>query len=147
MYTLSYTHTSKEDYPIYFILNAERKAYKIYNNNANKTKNDNTRRIQLLTNSVTKNFNNTLHTSDIPIIDSTLKTTNDLISKIVNKSKNVTLEAGVSSIRCATWNEPYIGETSRSLKKRIYEHKQALFKNNTSYALVLHRNGKNIILI
>ena len=44
-------------------------------------------------------------------------------------------------------NKPYIGETSRPLKKRIYEHKQALLKKDTSYALVLHRNSENIILI
>ena len=37
-------------------------------------------------------------------------------------------EAEVYSIRCAICNKLYIGETSRPLKKRFLEHKQAFFK-------------------
>ena len=80
--------------------------------------------------------------SDIQIINSTGKTINDIINKKIdkNENKNPSPEAGIYSIKCATWNKPYIGETSTLLKKRIYEHKHILLKNDTSYALVLHRN-------
>ena len=117
-------------YPTYFIHNAKRKAYKIYNHNTNKAKNNNTRRIIKLTNTITKNLNNSLHASDIQIVNSTSKTMNDIINKKVNKdrNKNPTPETGVYSIRCASCNKSYIGETSRPFKKRIYEHKQALKK-------------------
>ncbi len=53
-----------------WMFNAKGNAYKIYNYNTNKTKNNNTRRIILPTNSITKNPNNTLHASDIQIINS-----------------------------------------------------------------------------
>ena len=89
-----------------------------------------------------KNLNSKRHASDIQIINSTSKTINDIINKKVNKNKNSSPEEGAYSIRYTTYNKPYIGGTFRPLKKRIYEHKQALLKKKSgiSYALVLHRN-------
>ena len=86
-----------------------------------KTENNKTRRIILPTNSITKTLNNTLHTSNVQIINSTSKIINDIISKKVNRNKNSAPEVRVYSIRCATFKEPYIGDTSRPFKKRIYE--------------------------
>ena len=88
-------------------------------------KNNNIRRIILPTNSITNYPNNALHASDIQVINSTytIKTINDIINKKVNKNENPTPEAGVYSVKYTTCNKPYIRETSKLLKKRIYEHK------------------------
>ena len=88
-------------YPIYFILKANEKAFKTHNNNTNKTKMNNTERIILPTNSITKNLNNTLHASDIQIINNKSKTMNDIINKKV--SKKTSPEAEIYSIRCARY--------------------------------------------
>ena len=56
-----------------------------------------------------------------------------MINKKVNKNIYPIPEVGVYSIRCATCNKPYIGETFRPLKKKIYEHK--LFKKKMTLAM------------
>ena len=88
-----------------------------------------------------QNHINTLHASVIQIINSTSKTINDIINKKLNKNENKNKNpTTVYLIRCAICNKSYIRETSRPLKKRINEHKQAHLKNDTRYALVLQRN-------
>ena len=66
------------------------------------------------------------------------------MNKKVNKNENKipSPKIGVYSIWCATYNKPYIGEASRPLKKRIYEHKKALLIKGSSYAPALGRNQK-----
>ena len=57
-----------------------------------------------------------------------------------NRNKNPTPDAGIYSIRCAICNKPYIRETFIPLKKRGFMNINKLtYKNDTSYALVLHR--------
>ena len=57
-----------------------------------------------------------------------------------------TPEAGVYSMKCATCIKPYIREISRPLTKRIYKHKQAVLKTDTSYALDRNREKHNFDL-
>ena len=66
---------------IYFILNVKRKAYKIYNNNTSKTKNNKPKNHTTHNSQDKKKINNTQHTSDVQIINCTAKTINDIINK------------------------------------------------------------------
>lgn len=44
------------------------------------------------------------------------------------------------SIKCRNCQNEYIGENSRSLNKRLYEHKKDILKNNTQNTLVVYHN-------
>ena len=72
---------------------------------------------------------------------------NDMINKKGNENKKPIPEAGVYSIRSPIGNKPYIGETSRPFKKRIYDNKQALLKTALALPQSYTETHKNIILI
>ena len=75
---------------------------------------------------------------DVQIAESTSTTIKDLIKekpKTIPKS-----DAGIYMIPCRDCNQCYIGETARTIKKRIYEHKRALQIDDQLNALVGHRN-------
>ena len=131
-------------YPRYFILNAKKKAHKIHNtktahNNNKVNKTNNIRRIILPTNSTTTTLSENLCKLNIHIATSTSQTIGGLTKKS-QKKPSPQSEAGIYSIPCSKCDKCYIGETSRSLKQRLYEHRRDLKLNNHLNSLVGHRN-------
>ena len=49
---------------------------------------------------------------------------------------------GIYSINWTIGDKFYIGETTWSFKKRLYEHHQALLKNDASYTSVVHHKNE-----
>lgn len=61
---------------------------------------------------------------------------------LINTKRNtkLNLEGGMHSITCNNCYNEYVGETSKNLPKRFYEHKQYLLENNARSAVGAHRN-------
>ena len=133
-------------YPSHIIHHARRKAHIIYKKSTT-TKNTQdinnpTRRIILPTNNISTNLSQNNHKfQQFNIVPTTSKTIAQIITK--NTTKHTDTTAGVYKIPCAICPKAYYGETSRSLKNRIYEHKRDLINNNTQNAMVIHRNQTN----
>ena len=73
-------------------------------------------------------------------INTTTHTTKTIKQIVENNSKNTDSlsNVGVYKICCQNCNEFYIGETSRNLNKRIYEHKNDFKTANATNSLVSH---------
>ena len=80
---------------------------------------------------------------DIQVATNTSTTIKDLTKKGREKQPPSQSKAGIYMVPCADCDQFYVGETARTLKKRIYEHKRALQLDNHLNALVGHRNTHN----
>ena len=127
------------NYPYHFIRRARRKAHKIHTkNNTKETNIEDKRRIILPNNNITSQLKENLEYSDIQIVTKTSTTIKKMVTK--RKQKTSASDACIYREPCRECSLGYIGETSRDVKSRIYEHKRDLIKNNTLNALVQHRN-------
>ena len=133
-------------YPKHFIRSARRKAYKIFKNKdniqvINDNKNQKFRRITLPTNRISKSLAKNLINFNIEICNQTSTTIKDITRNTPNKPPES--NACIYSIPCTGCNSVYIGQTSRTLKQRLDEHRRALKSADPKNALVIHRNAKN----
>ena len=126
-------------YPYHFIRRARKKAYLIHlTKNNHTTKTPPNRYISLPTNQLSNMIANNLNDPTTPITTCTSTTIKNIITKPTKSSPQ---EACVYAIPCSTCPKIYIGETSRPIKKRLYEHKRALKIDDHSNALTTHRNA------
>merc|ERR1711942_87142 len=143
--------------PRHFILNAKRKAYKIHQNknkNKNKNENDNNsnptnssnrspadRYLILPNNNISTELGKHLYMEGLRIAN----TTSDTIRQLLNKPKHVYIdpEAGIYQIPCSTCDKSYFGQTSRSISKRIAEHKRDLKYDVRNNSIVKHSLEEN----
>ena len=75
------------------------------------------------------------------------KTNNSLGKHIKNnKSKvNKLYKSGVYKLKCGTCPKVYVGQTGRTFKQRIYEHKRSFLKNKKDSNYAIHLiNEKHI---
>ena len=78
---------------------------------------------------------------NIEIVHETSTSIKDITHNTPNKLQ--ASEACIYSIPCSGCDREYIGQTSRSLKERLNEHRRALKHNDLNNALVTHRNSSN----
>ena len=133
-------------YPKHFIRSARRRAYKIFKNKnndkvINDNKNEKFRRITLPTNRISESLAKNLTIFNIEISNKTSTTIKDITRNTSNKPPES--NACVYSIPCSGCTSVYIGQTSRTLKQRLYEHRRALKSADPKNALVTHRNSEN----
>ena len=127
-------------YPQSFIHRARMKAHKIHNKkDTNQTNQETTKRITLPTNSITTHLSKHLNKLDFNVTLQTSTTIRSILNK-PHHNQTPPSEAGIYKVPCRQCDSFYIGETSRCLKKRIYEHRRALVLDNQLNALVQHRN-------
>ena len=138
---------SSLQYPPHFIQHAKRKAYKIISQKIKKANNPTStpapipgKFIILPTNPITSALITNSNYNGLKIVTTTSQT----IKHIVRPRAQITQtsDACVYRIPCSNkyCKRAYIGETSRSLKMRLYEHEQALKNDDTRNALTQHRN-------
>ena len=151
-------------YPTHFIKNARRKAYRIYentkkyynkeissnNNSHNNTSNNspidsatqtNDRYLVLPNNKTSTTLAEQLKIYGYKIVN----ITSDTIRQFLNKPKHTHTdpEAGIYQIPCASCDRSYYGQSARSLKKRIAEHKRDLKFSILNNSLVKHNQESN----
>ena len=102
--------------------------------------------VPLPTNSLSTKIAQNFTDPDIKISTSTSKTIKDLIKKPQKLDKPDTC---IYAIPCQVCPKIYVGETSRPIKMRIYEHRRSLKIDDHSNALTIHRNtvGHNFDLL
>ena len=134
-------------YPKHFIRSARRKAHKIFINSNNKPEisddknNGNFRRITLPTNNTSKTLARNLTIFNMEISHQTSTTIKDITRYTHNKPPES--KACVYCIPCSGCDSVYIGQTGRTLEKRINEHSRDLRFANPKNALVTHRSLHN----
>ena len=125
-------------YPRYFIQHAKTKAKKIHNTPRTRDEEPNPRYLLLPTNSQSETIQSSVHPLKVAYRTSTT------IKQIVQTKREPThTDAAIYKIPCHDCNEIYIGETSRPLIKRIYEHKRALRIDDDLNAVAKHRTTMN----
>ena len=94
-----------------------------------------------LWNRIPKSLAKNLINFNIEICNQTSTTIKDITRNTPNKPPES--NACVYSIPCSGCNGVYIGQTSRTLKQRLDEHRRALKSADPKNALVIHRNAQN----
>ena len=126
-------------YPTSFIQHAKAKALRIHTRNQvqNPTQSNSPHRYIILPNNHTNsNISKNLKNLGIKTVSLASKTIHNILNK--NSRQHVKSEAGVYMIPCADCHKKYIGETSRNLKKRLYEHKRNIKFGDSNNCLFQH---------
>ena len=124
-------------YPDHIIQNCHRKAKKTFFKSKPQNQAETTpRRISLPTNRLTASLSASLNSKTHQIVTTTSKTVREILRPKVPKP---TEEAGLYRIPCKMCPAVYLGETARSLRVRLDEHKRALRKDDPLSAIAQHR--------
>ena len=123
-------------YPEHFIQNCQRKARKtFFKSKPQGQMAPPSSRVSLPTNRLTTSLSMSLNSASHQIVTTTSKT----IREILRPKMPQPTEAGLYRIPCKRCPAVYLGETARSLKVRLSEHKRALRKDDPLSTLAQHR--------
>jgi hypothetical protein len=91
---------------------------------------------------VTSKINNRLRKYDLQPISSNKR---DLSSFLVNNKerRDKLFKSGIYQINCKDCNAIYLGQTGRSLKKRVSEHAKSIFNNKINSGFAEHCISNN----
>ena len=140
---LTYIHNTYKSlqYPHYFIQRAKNKAFQIHNKN----KATNTlplpsfpnRPIILPNNQTSASLQEIQSKIGLRIVNTTSRTIRQILHR---PAKSISpSESGIYEVPCSSCSKCYVGETSRSLSKRLYEHQRAIILSDLRNALVQHQ--------
>lgn len=119
-------------YPKAFIRRTKQKALKIIKRTTNETQEK--RRLILPHNNITNQIKRSL-SNDFQIISKSTTTIKTLLQRHTEKTKT----GGIYEIPCSHCPQVYVGETSRSIEKRLKEHEYALRTDDPLSAVAQHR--------
>ena len=129
-------------YPLSFILNAKHKATKIHNRLKKTTSPADPvpsppKCIFLPTNQTSSSLGTQQGQLGLRVVALTSRTLKQILNS--NSCRHIsTEEACVYQIPCSKCSRCYVGETSRPIQKRIYEHRRAIITGDTTNALAMH---------